>query len=63
MIIDLGDWERSRFILPSGQSGYCFSPHYGDQTELWRRGKYIQLFYEEDNMKDWPILILTPEGL
>ena len=60
MIIDLGDWERSRFILPSGQSGYCFSPHYRDQTELWRRGEYIQLSYEEDNMKDWPILILTP---
>ncbi len=63
MIIDLGDWKRSRFILPSGQSGYCFSPHYRDQIELWRRGEYIQLFYEEDNMKDWPILILTPEGL
>lgn len=63
MIIDLGDWERSRFILPSGQSGYCFSPHYRDQTELWRRGEHIRLSCEERNMKDWPILILAPKGL
>ncbi len=60
MVIDLGDWERSRFILPSGQSGHFFSPHYRDQTELWRRGDYIQLSYDQESMKDWPLLILTP---
>ncbi|MEK7210156.1 MAG: penicillin acylase family protein [Candidatus Binatota bacterium] len=62
MIIDPGDWKRSRFILPSGQSGDCFSPHYRDQTRLWQRGGYIRLSCEEQNMQDWPILTLTPMG-
>ena len=60
MIIDLGDWNRSRFVLPSGQSGHLFSPHYRDQTELWRTGNYIRLSYEEKKMKEWPLLKLTP---
>ena len=60
MLIDLGDWQRTRFILPSGQSGHFFSPHYRDQTELWRAGDTIQLFYDEKGMKDWPLLMLTP---
>ncbi|MBI2351553.1 MAG: penicillin acylase family protein [Deltaproteobacteria bacterium] len=62
MIIDPGDWKRSGFILPSGQSGDCFSPHYRDQTQLWRRGGYIRLSCEEQNMQDWPILTLIPMG-
>lgn len=62
MIINPGDWNRSRFILPSGQSGHCLSPHYRDQTELWRSGGYIRLCYDEEEMKDWPLLILTPKG-
>ena len=60
IIIDLGDWNRSRFILPSGQSGHLFSPHYRDQTGLWRAGNYIRLSYEEKKMKEWPLLKLTP---
>ncbi|MBI2538786.1 MAG: penicillin acylase family protein, partial [Deltaproteobacteria bacterium] len=60
MIADVGDWQNGRFILASGQSGHCFSPHYGDQTELWRRGAYIQLCYDEESMNDWPSLTLIP---
>ena len=60
MIVDLGNWQNARFILPSGQSGYCFSPHYRDQTELWRRGEYIQLYHEEESMEEWPLLVLQP---
>jgi penicillin amidase len=62
MLINVGDWRLSRFILPSGQSGHFFSPHYGDQTELWRRGNYIQLCCGEEEIKNWPLLILTPEA-
>lgn len=60
MIVDLADWRHSRFVLPSGQSGHCFSPHYRDQTELWRRGEHIQLPCDEEIMKRWPLLILAP---
>ena len=60
MIADLGDWRKGRFILASGQSGHCFSPHYGDQTELWRRGSYVPLCHDERSMERWPVLLLEP---
>lgn len=36
-IYDLADLDRSRFILPTGQSGHPFSPHYRDMAPLWHR--------------------------
>ena len=42
-VIDVGGWRQSDFILTSGQSGHPFSPHYGDQTSLWRAGRYIRM--------------------
>jgi penicillin amidase len=38
MAIDVGDWDRSRFSLPGGQSGNPLSPHYSDQVDLWAWG-------------------------
>jgi penicillin G amidase len=42
-VIDVGTWEQSGFVLTSGQSGHPFSPHYDDQTPLWRAGRYIRM--------------------
>jgi penicillin amidase len=42
-IIDVGSWHQSGFILTAGQSGHPLSPHYGDQTPLWRAGRYIKM--------------------
>jgi len=42
-IIDLGNWQDSGFILPSGQSGHPLSVHYADQTDFWLSGKRISL--------------------
>lgn len=60
MVIDVGNWEDSRFILPSGQSGHPFSPHYRDQIDLWRRVDYIRVAHDDEEMKSWPILTLSP---
>ena len=38
MVVDVGRWDLSRFVLPGGQSDNPFSPHYADQIEMWRRG-------------------------
>jgi penicillin amidase len=35
MLVDLGDFDASRWVNQSGVSGHAFSPHYDDQTELW----------------------------
>lgn len=39
-ILDVGSWDDSRVVLPTGQSGHPLSPHYFDQNTLWREGNY-----------------------
>ncbi len=39
-LFDVGQWDDSRVILPSGQSGHPMSPFYFDQNEMWRQGQY-----------------------
>jgi penicillin G amidase len=34
-VFDLGDWERSGWIVPLGASGHPGSRHYADQTADW----------------------------
>jgi penicillin amidase len=47
VVIPVGDWEAARFVLPGGQSGNPFSPHYDDQLPLWRRGEGIAIAWSE----------------
>lgn len=42
-VIDLGDVERSRYVLAGGQSGNPLSPHYADLFALWRRGEGVPI--------------------
>jgi penicillin amidase len=39
-VLDVGNWDESQVVLPAGQSGHPLSPHYFDQNEMWRLGKY-----------------------
>lgn len=43
MVIDVGNWTASRWVLPGGQSGNPFSPHYRDQFPLWLRGQGVPI--------------------
>jgi penicillin G amidase len=47
MVIDVGEWDRSRFALPGGQSGNPLSAHYDDQLRLWRAGKGVPIAWSE----------------
>jgi penicillin amidase len=39
-VVDMADPDGSGgFVIPTGQSGNPFSPHYRDQTPLWREGR------------------------
>ncbi|MCC7123982.1 MAG: penicillin acylase family protein [Acidobacteria bacterium] len=38
-VLDVGQWDDSRVVLPTGQSGHRWSPHHFDQNELWRTGQ------------------------
>ena len=42
-ILDVGAWDRSLAVNTTGQSGHPRSPHYFDQNELWRQGRYRAL--------------------
>jgi penicillin amidase len=37
-ILDVGDWDQSRVVLTTGQSGHRLSAHWFDQSELWAGG-------------------------
>ncbi len=40
MILDLSDWDNSRLIHTTGQSGSPQSKHYADMIPLWASGQY-----------------------
>ncbi len=39
-IVDFADRSNSKRIIPAGISGNFMSPHYDDQAEMWRTGKF-----------------------
>ncbi|MGB2202908.1 MAG: penicillin acylase family protein [Pseudooceanicola atlanticus] len=45
LVIDVGNWDNSRFINAPGQSGDPRSPHYADLVESWAKGEYHPLVY------------------
>ncbi len=43
MVIDVGNWQDSRWALPGGQSGNPASPHYADQLHRYRNAEGIPI--------------------
>ncbi len=41
MVVDLADFDASRYINLTGASGHPFTDHYWDQTPLWAEGRTI----------------------
>ena len=51
MVVDVGNWEEGRFVLPGGQSGNPLSPHYHDQLPLWQRGEGVPIAWSEEEVE------------
>jgi penicillin amidase len=51
MVVDVGAWDDSRFVLPGGQSGNPLSPHYDDQFPLWRRGEGVPIAWSPEAVR------------
>ena len=47
MIVDMSDFEANQTVIPSGQSGHPFNPHYDDQIPLWLNGEYHPMLWSE----------------
>ena len=48
VVYDLSDLDRSRGILPTGQSGNPASPHWNDQTNAWANSELRPLPFSRD---------------
>ena len=45
-VFDLGDWERSAWVVPLGSSGHPGSPHYADQARAWGEVELLPMRYD-----------------
>ncbi|MFC8494824.1 penicillin acylase family protein [Streptomyces sp. NPDC057235] len=39
MVVNVGDWDKSRWVNLTGASGHAFHTHYTDQTDAWAKGE------------------------
>jgi penicillin amidase len=47
MVVDVADFDASRWVNLTGASGHAFHPHYADQAPLWQRGE----------TREWPFTL------
>ena len=62
MALDVGDWDRSLFSLPGGQSGNPLSPHYQDLFPAWLEGTGVPIAWTDGAVKAATVetLVLKP---
>jgi penicillin amidase len=46
VVMDVGNWSASRWVLAGGQSGNPLSAHYADMVPRWERGDGVALAWE-----------------
>jgi penicillin amidase len=51
-LVDLGNFENSRSVHTTGQSGHVGSPHFDDFVEPWRTGRYHPMRYDRRAILD-----------
>ena len=63
-VIDFSDIENSFSILPTGQSGNPFSPHYKDQAQMFIDGKFRKQMMDQEEIRttSGDVLILKPSN-
>lgn len=62
MVVDLSDFDNSRWINLTGNSGHAYHPHYRDQLPLWRDGETLPWHWSSEAIAEATedTLILTP---
>lgn len=58
-VIDFSDIENSMSILPTGQSGNPFSPHYKDQSKMYVNGEFRKMMMNVNEIKKKSKYLLT----
>ncbi|GGV52977.1 beta-lactam antibiotic acylase [Streptomyces longisporoflavus] len=52
MVVNLDDFDKSKWINLTGASGHAYSAHYTDQTNKWVKGELLPWSYSEDAVKN-----------
>lgn len=62
MIVDMSDFEASQAVLPTGQSGHPYHPHYDDMIALWQNGEYHAMRFGREAVEEAAVdhLVLAP---
>ncbi len=58
-VADLGDPDNSRIVLPGGQAGQPWDPHYDDQIPLFLKGETRPMPWSEAAVKAATVSVLT----
>jgi len=62
-IIDFSDVENSLGILPTGQSGNVFSPHYDDQAQMYIDGEFMKMKLNQKEIETSEnVLVFKPKN-
>ena len=61
-VYDLGNPERSVFVISTGQSGNPLSPYYEDYATPWSEGRYLPMLTDRATVEENALgtLVLTP---
>lgn len=51
MVVDLSNFDASRWINVGGASGHAYHPNYNDQTKLWADGELLPWAFSADAVK------------
>lgn len=62
-ILDLADWDASRFQHTTGQSGQPFHPHYADMIQPWQAVEHQPMWFSREAVETNGVttLRLTPQ--
>ncbi|MER7171518.1 penicillin acylase family protein [Streptomyces mesophilus] len=52
MVVNLADFDKSKWINLTGASGHAYSPNYTDQTEKWVKGELYDWSYGAKAVED-----------
>src|SRR6266704_4029305 len=65
MVVENGEWEWARFVLPGGHSGNPFSPHYDYQVPVWLAGQGVPIacFFFNDTATTEIYTLSLPDAL
>ncbi|MEU5413866.1 penicillin acylase family protein [Streptomyces clavifer] len=59
MVVNVGEWDKSRWINLTGASGHAFSAHYTDQTDKWVDGDLLNWSFGSDAVGESTVDTLT----